>query len=214
MKFYLKNCLILGLLVAILHAYIVPLSFAEAKADPVQSSLLCPKDEAIVEINLRPECLVPQKTGGKAIVLDASIESLLKPSVVEKNEKSPKKDPGLNPLILFNLVNEYRKKIKLPQLENDGNLCKIAESRLPELQGEIFGGKGMHSGFYKKEISQSGTENLISFSTEKEALNWWLHSFVHKHAIEGNYKYSCVACVGNNCTQLFTNVEQKRKSTS
>lgn len=136
------------------------------------------------------------------------------PDTSKKSSKvaSSEKKTGLNALLLFNLVNEYRKKIKLPELKANENLCKIAESRLPELQEEIYGWKGMHKGFYERPISQTGAENLISFTTEEEALNWWLNSYIHLQAIQGDYQYSCVACIGNNCTQIFTNTPPKRYS--
>jgi hypothetical protein len=39
---------------------------------------------------------------------------------------------------------------------------------------------------------------------EKGALDWWLTSYIHKKAVEGNFTYSCGECWGNACIELFT----------
>lgn len=117
---------------------------------------------------------------------------------------------GLNADTLFAMVNEHRAKIGLPPFQQDSNLAAVAQSRAPELQGEMYGGGGMHAGFYNRQLPYWATENMISQQTETEALNWWLNSSVHRGAIEGNYTYASVACEGKNCAMIFTSFTPKQ----
>lgn len=110
---------------------------------------------------------------------------------------------GLNADILFSLVNAHRSKIGLVPFQKDSESCGIASSRAPELQNEIYGGGVMHAGFINRHIGNFATENMISQQTEQDAFNWWLNSGIHKAAIEGNATRSCIACSGNNCTEIF-----------
>ncbi len=117
----------------------------------------------------------------------------------------PKDEPNLNPDIVFNLINAYRAKIGLPAFEKDDNLCAIAKSREPELVGEIFDGKGIHSGFRARNLPYWATENMKYGPDENDVFTWWLSSPIHHKAIVSNDKFSCGACKGHICIQLFTN---------
>lgn len=111
--------------------------------------------------------------------------------------------------VLFSLVNAHRASINLPPFEHDGAVCAVADSRKEEIVREIFVTHALHSGFYAKNLPYWATENLIWQHTEVTALNWWLHSPVHRAAIEGNYKYACGVCNGDVCNMVFTNYEKK-----
>jgi len=118
---------------------------------------------------------------------------------------------SLNPDIILNLINNYRKKISLPPFEKEENLCKIAKDRGPEINNEIFVTGNFHEGIRERNFPYFVTENLIYQDNEQDALNWWLNSPIHKRAIEGNSKYSCGECFGLVCSQLFTSYIPKTK---
>ena len=118
---------------------------------------------------------------------------------------------SLNADVLFNLVNNYRIQLSLEPLTKDSTLCDLANSRAPELYNEIFGSSYMHAGFREraKSLNYWATENMIYQNSENGALNWWLNSPIHKSAIVGDYKYSCTACSGKSCCQIFTSFVPK-----
>lgn len=119
-------------------------------------------------------------------------------------QPSPTITQSLNADLILQLVNLHRKQMNLPAYEKDPELCKLADSRAPELNYEIFGGGTVHAGLYSRNIPYWITENMASYPSEDAVVNWWLGSPIHRAAIEGNYKYSCGACSGNSCAQLFT----------
>lgn len=116
---------------------------------------------------------------------------------------------GLNADALFSMVNQYRSQIGLTPFEKNEKLAQVAQSRGPELHNEIYGGMGMHSGFFKKNLPYLATENMISQNTEEAALQWWLRSSVHRGAIAGDYKYAAAVCAGFDCAMIFTNLAPK-----
>ena len=116
---------------------------------------------------------------------------------------------GLNADLLFSMVNTKRTEAGLPAFEKEPRVCEVVNSRAPELYNEIFVTYTMHQGFYARNLPYWATENMIHMNTEQQALSWWLSSPVHRGAIYGNYKYSCTACSGNSCAQVFTNFEAK-----
>jgi uncharacterized protein YkwD len=118
--------------------------------------------------------------------------------------------PGLDPETIFAMVNAHRTQRGLPPFQKSGDLTQIAESRTPELQGEMYGGGGMHAGFYNRHLPYWATENMISQNTETDAVNWWLNSSVHRSAIEGNYTHASVACEGKNCAMIFSSFAPKQ----
>lgn len=105
---------------------------------------------------------------------------------------------------IFLLINLHRKNLGLAAFEKDEKLCSIAASRGPELYNEIFGSSSVHKGFYDRNIPFWITENMAHYGSEDAIVNWWLGSGIHRRAIESDAKYSCGACVGNSCAQLFT----------
>lgn len=107
-----------------------------------------------------------------------------------------------------NLLNEYRTNIGLPTFLEDGNVCSLAKIRSTELAGELAAGI-LHSGLYNRNLPYWIWENAKVGSDEQGTVSWWLNSPIHKSSIVGNYKYSCGACTGSYCSQLFTNYEPK-----
>lgn len=111
---------------------------------------------------------------------------------------------SLNADLILQLINIHRKTKNLTPFVKDTELCSLAQSRAPELYNEIYVTGKVHEGFYKRNLPYWITENMASYPTENAIVNWWLGSTIHRNAIEGNYKYSCGACDGSSCTQLFT----------
>lgn len=117
--------------------------------------------------------------------------------------------PGsLNADRIFEMVNTHRESINLPDFQKDDRACTLAASRAPEIDHEIASGI-MHRGLRERNLSYWNTENIISMDSEQAAFNWWVHDKIHKDAIEGDYKYSCVACSGQACAEEFTNFQSK-----
>lgn len=128
------------------------------------------------------------------------------PSVeATSTESVPAPGAQLNAEVLFSLVNAHRVSIGLPPFLQDPRVQDVANSRAPELDYEIYGGRGMHAGFNARNLGYFATENMISMPTEEAALAWWLNSSVHRSAIEGNYQYAAVGCGGRSCAMIFTN---------
>jgi uncharacterized protein YkwD len=115
---------------------------------------------------------------------------------------------GLDANLLFNLINQYRERKGLANFTKDDNLCSLAQTRSQELVREFEGGR-LHSGLYNRNLPYWITENAILMRTEDQAFNWWLRSSVHRHSIESDYKYSCLACSGYSCSELFTSYTSK-----
>lgn len=175
--------------------------------------------------------LEDQKNADKQVRFASSITSIaLTPTptpqkVVNTNLNVIKKDfrklnfkpdytSTLSAEILFNLVNEYRAKFSLPVYERDDALCQLASDRAGELYNEIFVTGRLHSGFYARSLSYRGTENVIYAQSEQLAFNWWQNSYVHRSSMLSDYKYSCCACNGKACTQIFTSFSPKQLLTS
>jgi uncharacterized protein YkwD len=131
-----------------------------------------------------------------------------KPTVVPVTTPPIQSTSGLNADLLFSMIQSHRATKGLPPFEKDQQSCSLAASRAPEVDAEVAQGR-MHSGLKARNIPYWNTENIISIATEQQALRWWLNDYIHRIAIEGNYKYSCLACSGNACAQEFTNFEPK-----
>lgn len=152
----------------------------------------------------------------------ATIEKTPKKSNGQKSEQqvkksfqtlafSPQYTSTLSAEVLFNLINEYRSKYKLSPFERDDTVCKLATERAGELYQELFVSGRLHSGFYNRNLPYIAAENVIYARSENLAFNWWLNSSVHRASILSDYKYSCLACSSNACTQIFTSFVPKQQ---
>jgi uncharacterized protein YkwD len=117
---------------------------------------------------------------------------------------------SLSSEVLFQKINNHRAKIGLPAFQKDERICQVAQSRAPELYREIFVTRRMHQGFYGRKLPYWATENMIHQNTEDQAFNWWMRSYIHRKAIQGNYKYACGACSGKSCAMIFTSFQPKK----
>lgn len=120
----------------------------------------------------------------------------------------PANPGGLNPDVLFSLVQNHRTNMGLPAFQKDDRLCSLAASRAPEINTEIANGT-MHAGLKGRNLPYWETENIISMNSEQAAFNWWINDPIHRQAIEGKYTYSCIACSGNACAEEFSNFVAK-----
>jgi uncharacterized protein YkwD len=124
---------------------------------------------------------------------------------------TPPTGEGLNPEVIFSMINQIRVQNGLAPLEKSPEVCAITESRAPELYNEIFVNGNMHAGFARRQpdIKYWMTENMIHQNTEQQAVSWWMNSPIHRSAILGNYTHSCVSCQGNSCSMIFTSFVAK-----
>ena len=79
---------------------------------------------------------------------------------------------GLDPEKLFSMSNSYRSSKGLPAFQKDPRVCEVARVRAPAIEAEIRNGV-MHSGLKAMGLPYWITENIISYSTEEQAFNWW-----------------------------------------
>lgn len=114
----------------------------------------------------------------------------------------------LNADRIFDLINQYRASLGLSAFEKNDEVCSLTQIRSTELAAELASGT-VHSGLYGRNLPYWIWENAKVGSNEDEAASWWLSSSLHRKSIVGDYKFSCVKCTGNNCSQLFTSFSPK-----
>ena len=131
-----------------------------------------------------------------------------KPEASENPSPSPSTTPapiltGSNADILFQMTNDYRAKMGKPAFEKEERLCKIAEARAPQVSSELAAGT-LHKGFRELNLPYWATENIAAYATMKENFQFLSTDYIHRKAIESDHKYSCTACVGTSCSQIFS----------
>lgn len=160
------------------------------------------------------ENLIQDKKDSKAKI------ELVKEAKVEEPSPSPSSTPKPSPTPLplspgnsnseqlFQMVNDHRAKLGLKTFEKDERLCKIARDRAPQINTELASG-ALHQGFKALNLPYWATENIAAYQTIEDNLKFWLSDYIHKKAIEGDSKYSCLACEGSSCSQIFTSFIKK-----
>lgn len=109
---------------------------------------------------------------------------------------------------IFNSINQYRISSGLKAFEKEDSVCSLAQTRSTEIPGEIQKGV-LHSGLYNRNLPYWIWENAKIGTNEEATVAWWLASPIHHQSIVGDYKFSCVKCTGNSCSQLFTSFVPK-----
>ncbi len=109
---------------------------------------------------------------------------------------------------IFDFVNQHRAALGLIPFEREESVCQLAIARSTELSGELANGS-IHSGLYGRNLPYWIWENAKVGSNEEETVAWWISSPIHYQSMIGDYKYSCVKCTGNNCSQVFTSFSPK-----
>lgn len=148
--------------------------------------------------------IIVDKTGS---LTDTSIS--LSPTI--KSGVEPTESPTVKTLdsnAVFFMINVFREKLGLPKFEKEDRLCEIASERAKEIPNEVATGK-IHEGFYARNLPYFAIENAKYGGNEREVVDWWLHSPIHKSTIVGNMKYSCVACTDTSCSEIFSSFEEK-----
>lgn len=123
------------------------------------------------------------------------------PSVTPSQSPAPMTSSNAD--MLFQMTNDHRAKIGKSLFEKEERLCKIAQERAPMVNEELKNGS-LHKGFKEMNLPYWATENLAAYQTMKENFQFLVTDYIHRIAIEGDYKYSCTACVGTSCSQIFS----------
>ncbi len=132
----------------------------------------------------------------------------IEPILPEARDMVPQLGVSVDSNIIFELINSHRASIGKPAFLKDDALCSLAQTRSIELTGEFANGS-LHSGLYNRNLPYWITEDAKWGSNEAGTVHWWLNSPIHRRAIEGDYTYSCGACDGSQCSQLFTSYASK-----
>ena len=162
-------------------------------------------------------------TKPQVIVLESSslLQAQIEPKKIPQAEPKLKEIPAPTPFIAYvpndmqvnadtiqDLINAFRTRAGLTPFMREDNVCSLAKTRSMELAGELSNGV-LHSGLYNRNLPYWIWENAKVGSDEAGTVTWWLNSPIHRSSMVGNYKYSCGACTGSYCSQLFTNYEPK-----
>ncbi len=183
-----------------------PVVFTVAQPTPKPSPSALPEEE-------KPDA-AEEKTDSNKIA-----ETKEKSKIEEKKKPSPSPSasPSVTPSatltssnadILFQMTNEHRAKIGKQSFEKDDRLCKIAGGRALQVNSELAGGT-LHKGFKALNLPYWATENLAAYQTMKENFNFLVTDYIHRVAIESDHKYSCTACSGTSCSQIFSSFQPK-----
>lgn len=151
-------------------------------------------------------------TGGQPITPISQISPM--PITQTPQDLFPADGPNLNSDLIFDMINAHRASIGKKPFEKEAGLCTLATIRSVELHDELFVNGNLHSGLYNRNLPYWITEDAKWGSNEAGTLRWWLNSPIHRKAIEGDYTYSCGACNGTQCSQLFTSYTPKQTFTT
>lgn len=168
---------------------------------------------------------LPQPTVVQTIVSTADEQLFVTPtptatpeptvvSVATTSSPKPSGDKApagsLSSEVMLDLINQHRVNKGLPIYEKDDRLCALAQSRIPQLQNEMYGSGFVHQGFNVMDLDYWVTENMVAKPSEQAGLGWWLGSGLHRRAIESvEHTHSCGACSGTVCIQLFSSFRPK-----
>lgn len=111
---------------------------------------------------------------------------------------------------LLSLINSWRKSQGFAEYIKDNRLCEIAKDRADDTVCRRA--ECVHDGFVQKYSNYSFViaENITGAYSEQDALDRWLSSKPHRNTLEKSYKYSCVACKGQLCVQIFSSFKTDR----
>lgn len=99
--------------------------------------------------------------------------------------------------ILMLEVNNYRIREGLRPFSSDTRTCEIAQTRIKDIVTHFshdgFSAERLCGGYY----CQIGEVLARNYPNEKETLQGWINSEMHKYIIEGNYQTACAATDGS-----------------
>lgn len=213
----------------------ISLKMVTKEANPLENNLLVTVEEpekvfTVFEPTPKPSATPVAKASeepedaplpSKKPVTSPKPESSKQPEKTEEKKETKSPEPSPTPTsvpvgnlnspnadLLFKMTNDHRAKIGKAAFEKDERLCKIAEQRAPQVNGELATGT-LHKGFKALNLPYWATENLAAYSTVQEDFNFLVNDYIHRVAIESDHKYSCVACVGASCSQIFSSFVSK-----
>lgn len=111
---------------------------------------------------------------------------------------------------LTKLINQHRAKLGLPAFIEDETTCKFAKFRAQDVRNDKFPHEGFRSYVNKYKFTSVFSENNTgAFYTSNALDNWLASKKGHKEALEGTWKYACVACddIDHVCVQIFTSYD-------
>ena len=201
---------------------VVTTTFAQGSASPIPTNVnvatgtcltsltycssICSAEEPLFKAKPQPKVIVAaEKPVIQTVVKTEAVAFEPTPEVTVEPTPQPL---NLDTEKIFSLVNEYRAKLALPGFEKNEEVCQLAQTRSTEIVAEIQNGT-LHSGLYNRPLAYWIWENAKYGSDEAGTVAWWLSSPVHHQSIVGDYKYSCVACTGSYCSELFTSFVPK-----
>ena len=134
--------------------------------------------------------------------------AIILPTITQQQEEGESDSTELNSERIFELINQYRAHQGLAPFERDDKVCELAQIRSAELATELANGT-IHSGLYARNLPYWIWENAKIGANEEGTVAWWISSPLHHQSIVGDYRFSCVKCTGNYCSQLFTSFVAK-----
>ncbi len=123
-----------------------------------------------------------------------------------KNEKTPI-DTNLviiNSDSTWNLVQNWRKENNLKEFEKSDRLCVIAKDLANDTNIKKISFRDKYWN-YPYKIGQVSIYNADSAS---DVLEEWINTKDNLEILKKDWKYSCLVCEGNNCAQIFSNLEK------
>lgn len=187
-----------------------PIIFTVTQPTPKPSPVGSPDDEEDEKDAASEEKEPKEKKAAESKTDEKKAEASPAPTATPAASSSPAPIAlsSANAEILFQMTNDHRAKIGKPALEKEERLCKIAEGRAPMVKTELANGT-LHKGFKELNLPYWATENIAAYSTMNENFNFLVTDYIHKKAIESDAKYSCTACTGTSCSQIFSSFVSK-----
>lgn len=168
-----------------------------------------------ISYSIDPTYFIPEKKPEPTVApIETAVSAItLNPIQKAPLDMVPADGQNLDTGLIFDLINAHRASIGKAPFQKEEALCSLASARSTELSLEFSNGT-LHSGLYNRKLPYWITENAKWGSNESGTVKWWLNSPIHRRAIEGDYTYSCGACQGSKCAQLFTSFTPKGYSVS
>lgn len=115
---------------------------------------------------------------------------------------------GLDSNVLWSLVQNWRSSQGLQPYIKDQRLCAIAEDRVSTSPHD-------HTGLYQKYGNYPYViqENIVwSYPTEQASLNGWIGSPAHHATLIAPYADSCIACLQQECIEIFSSFKTDKNN--
>ncbi len=149
----------------------------------------------------------PQSEDDDTDATDTTQSSETTPETSDDTTSEPAPGPAVSAgesAELFGRINAYRVDHGLPAFQTTDRLCSMANTRAPEIPGEVATGT-IHAGFTSRGWGYPDVENAVGMGSVNANFAWWTNSGLHRGSIlNPEFTYSCLACVNGNCVQIFS----------